>query len=433
VLDTWFSSGLWPFATLGWPEQTASLAYWYPTSLLSTAQEILYLWVARMVMTGEYFLDERPFDDVYIHATILDEHGRRMSKSKGNGIDPVDLIDLYGADALRFALMREAGQRQDIRVRPIRDGRQEQVEQARNFCNKIWNASRFVLMNLEGFEPPVEDPQPMELVDRWILSRLDATASAVDQAFAEYAMDDAARALYTFVWDDFCDWTIEAAKPRLAAGDPGVRHMLWHVLERTLRLLHPILPHLTETIWQVLPGASARAGVEFLMEAPFPVPGGAADPTSEEEWQWVRETTVAIRTVQAENTVRKGGDAHVLVADPGIAAVLRANVSLIESLTRSTVRFDAPGGDTFLAPLRFGEVRLPRPEASPEEVAAEFARIEAELVKLAKEIEGIEARLGDPRFAERAPEAVVAKTRGQHAELLERRGVLEERRTVLSR
>ncbi|MES2464184.1 MAG: valine--tRNA ligase, partial [Armatimonadota bacterium] len=217
VLDTWFSSALWPFATLGWPQTDTDVNYYYPTSALFTAQEILYLWVARMIMTGEEFIGKKPFDEVYVHATILDEQGRRMSKSLGNGVDPIDLIELYGADALRFALAREAGQRQDIRIKPIKDGRHEQAEQARNFANKIWNASRFALLNLEGYTPPAEAPKPTALVDRWILSRLGETARLVADGFATYNLDDAARALYEFFWDDFCDWYIEAAKPRLNA------------------------------------------------------------------------------------------------------------------------------------------------------------------------------------------------------------------------
>ncbi|MFY7951612.1 MAG: class I tRNA ligase family protein, partial [Armatimonadaceae bacterium] len=346
VLDTWFSSALWPFATLGWPEQTESLRYWYPTSLLSTAQEILYLWVARMVMTGEYFMDERPFDDVYIHATILDEHGRRMSKSKGNGIDPVDLIDLYGADALRFALVREAGQRQDIRIRPIRDGRQEQVEQARNFCNKIWNASRFVLMNLGDHPAPTCAPKPVERVDRWIVSRLGQTIRDVNAALDAYAMDDAARAVYTFVWDDLCDWYIEAAKPRLQAGDTAVKDLLWVLLERTLRVLHPILPHLTETIWQNLPGAKSAAGVEHLMFASFPDPEEfPADAAADREWAWVQEVTGALRALLSENNVRKGGDAVVQPNSESVAAVLQQDAALVAALAKVSLRFGAPDGE----------------------------------------------------------------------------------------
>lgn len=429
VLDTWFSSALWPFATLGWPHTETDLSYYYPTSLLSTAQEILYLWVARMIMTGELFLGKKPFEEVYIHATVLDEHGRRMSKSKGNGIDPVDLIELYGADALRFALAREAGQRQDIRFKPVKMGKQEQVEQARNFANKIWNASRFVMMNLEAPPAPASGgaefaPKPIALVDRWILSRLAATADAVNAGFASYNIDDASRALYEFFWSDFCDWYVEAAKPRLAAGDESTKATLWYTLERSLRLLHPILPHLTETLWQALPGAKAAAGCDFLMQAAFPKDLPYRDEAAEAEWEAVQEITVAIRNVQAVNNLKKGGEAFVTTSKP---EVLESSRSIIEFLTRFTLVLGAGPSDGHLQPTRFGDVRLPRPEASSEELAAEKGRLENDLLKIEKDLEGLNKRLDDPSFAERAPEAVVVKTRSQQVELLEKQGKLQER------
>ncbi len=446
VLDTWFSSALWPFATLGWPEKNPSLSYYYPTSLLSTAQEILYLWVARMIMTGEEFMGEKPFDDVYIHATVLDEHGRRMSKSKGNGIDPVDLIDLYGADALRFSLLREAGQRQDIRFKPIRDNRQEQVEQARNFANKIWNASRFVLMNLPTSPIPDSDPltpsnggtevtsPPLlgaggqmtglggTLPDRWILSRLSGAIEAVDAGLSTYNMDDAARAAFSFFWDDFCDWYIEAAKPTLETD--ATRERVLFVLKEALKLLHPLLPHLTETIWQALPGEEGN----FLMNAAFPV-AGERDEQAEAQFEIVQEIVTAIRTLQAAHQLKKGGEAFVTPTDDA-RSVLLENAGLIEFLTRVTLKVSSTGeaeGDGFLQPTRFGDVRLPRPESSPEETLAEKKRIESELVKLEKDLAGLNARLSAPDFAQRAPEAAVAKTRAQHAELLEKREKLTER------
>ncbi|MBB6052863.1 valine--tRNA ligase [Armatimonas rosea] len=437
VLDTWFSSALWPFATLGWPQESSDLDYYYPTSLLSTAQEILYLWVARMIMTGERFIGKKPFDDVYIHATVLDEHGRRMSKSKGNGIDPVELIDLYGADALRFALAREAGQRQDIRFKPVKAGKQEQVEQARNFANKIWNASRFVMMNLEAPPAPTSggaafEPKPEALVDRWILSRLAATVELVNEGFATYNLDDATRALYEFFWSDFCDWYVEAAKPRLAAppapasgGASETKDVLWFTLERALRLLHPILPHLTETLWQALPGAKEAAGCDFLMQAAYPTElAHYRDEAAEAEWEAVQEITAAIRNLQAVNNLKKGGEAFVETAHPD---VLAANRSIIEFLTRFTLVLGAGPSDGYLQPTRFGDVRLPRPEATPEELAAEKGRIEGELLKIEKDLEGLNKRLSDPSFAERAPEAVVTKTRTQQAELLDKQAKLTER------
>lgn len=428
VLDTWFSSALWPFATLGWPTQNESLDYYYPTSLLSTAQEILYLWVARMIMTGEEFLGQKPFNDVYIHATVLDEHGRRMSKSKGNGIDPVELIDLYGADALRFSLLREAGQRQDIRFKPIRDNRQDQVEQARNFANKIWNASRFVLMNLPqnpSGEPFTSDTeggtsgaQSSTLADRWILSRLSAAVETVDAGLSTYNMDDAARATFHFFWDDFCDWYIEAAKPTLDTDATRTRAL--GVLEEALKLLHPLLPHLTETIWQALPGKRG-----FLMNASFPV-AGARDEAAEARFGMVQEIVTAIRTLQSTHNLKKGGEAFVAPTTEA-HGVLEENRPLIEFLTRSQLKLEVSPVDGFLQPTRFGDVRLPRQEASAEENAAEKKRIETELLRLEKDLTGLNTRLSDPSFAERAPEAVVNKARTQQAELTEKKQKLTER------
>ncbi|MBC8104305.1 MAG: valine--tRNA ligase [Cytophagales bacterium] len=440
VLDTWFSSALWPFATLGWPQSDKDVNYYYPTSALFTAQEILYLWVARMIMTSEEFIGEKPFNEVYIHATILDEQGRRMSKSLGNGVDPLDLIDLYGADALRFALAREAGQRQDIRIKPIKDGRHEQVEQARNFANKIWNASRFALLNLEGYTPPPLAPQPTALVDRWILSRLGETARRVAEGLATYNLDDAARALYEFFWDDFCDWYIEAAKPRLSSSPPApgeaaaeARHVLWFTLERTLRLLHPIMPYLTETIWQSLPGVKEQAGVEFLMQAAYPEAGDfPRDESAEEEWALVQEVTRAIRNLQAGSNLKKGGPAYFTPTDPATRATAQANAALIEFLTRfAPLTFEDAPGDALLAPTRYGDVRLPKPSVTEEEILEQRSRVQSDLLKIEKDLSGLTTRLSDPTFAARAPEAVVSKARQQAAELTDKRDKLTERLATL--
>ena len=441
VLDTWFSSALWPFATLGWPQSDTDVNYYYPTSALFTAQEILYLWVARMIMTGEEFIGQKPFDEVYVHATILDEQGRRMSKSLGNGVDPIDLIDLYGADALRFALAREAGQRQDIRIKPIKDGRHEQAEQARNFANKIWNASRFALLNLEGYTPPAEAPKPTALVDRWILSRLGETARLVADGFATYNLDDSARALYEFFWDDFCDWYIEAAKPRLnttltpspspadGRGEPeDARHVLWFTLERTLRLLHPIMPYLTETIWQNLPGAKELSGVEFLMQAAYPEASDfPKDTAAESDWALVQEVTRAIRNLQAGSNLKKGGPVYFTPANETARATAQANAALIEFLTRfSPLTLENAPDDALLAPTPYGDVRLPKPEATAEEIMEQHSRIIAELAKIEKDLLGLTTRLSDPNFAARAPEAVVNKARQQAAELTDKQAKLTE-------
>ena len=442
MLDTWFSSALWPFATLGWPKDARTprdLNYYYPTQGLFTAQEILYLWVARMIMTGEEFLGEKPFEDVYIHATILDEKGRRMSKSLGNGVDPVDLINLYGADALRFMLMREAGQRQDIRIKPIRDDKQEQGEQARNFCNKIWNASRFALMNLEGFQPPIDEVVPTHrpLEDQWILGRLRQTAIEANKGFASYNMDDAANALYHFIWDDFCDWYIESAKARLQGTDEEAnkaREVLWFTLEQTLRLLHPIMPFITEAIWQALPGAQEFAGVKFLMLAEYPNPPIANQygVTWIAPWERVQTIVRTLRNLQAENSLKKGGPAYFAPKTAIENATAIDNRSLIEFLTRFTPLNvgPLPNGEFITNPTRFGDVSLPRPQASPEDLAAEKTRIEKELAKIEKDLTGLMVRLENPAFVDSAPEPVVTKARQQAAELEDKKAKLRERLTI---
>jgi valyl-tRNA synthetase len=259
VLDTWFSSGLWPQAVLGRPSQTADLARYYPTSVLTTARDIIYLWVSRMIMSGLDFMKGIPFDDVYIYATVLDEQGRRQSKSLGTGVDPLDVIKLYGADALRFSLLVRAARGQDIRFVKIEKDRQPQVEEARNFANKIWNASRFVLMNV-GDEDGVEARWvPSDsLADRWILAELNSTIDEVTSALDEYRINEAAQTMYHFFWDSFCDWYIELTKSSVASREVtdevrAARCRIVYVLETSLRLLHPLMPHITEEIWQQLP------------------------------------------------------------------------------------------------------------------------------------------------------------------------------------
>ncbi len=432
VLDTWFSSALWPFATLGWPQIDTDLDYYYPTNGLFTAQEILYLWVARMIMTGEEFIGEKPFDDVYIHATILDEHGHRMSKSKGNGIDPVELIELYGADAVRFFLMSQAGLRQDIRMKPVKEGRQEQVEQARNFCNKIWNASRFALMNLEGFTPPEKPPVTTEIVDRWIWGRLQRTAIAVNAAFETYNMDDAARALYSFVWDDFCDWYIEAIKPRLQAGGKDAedaRYFLWFTLDNILRLLHPIMPYITEAIWQTLPGVKESAGTEFLMFARFlsPVPD-VISAVFLNPFDVVQALVRAARNIQAESNLKKGGPIYFVGRSDEMNNVVRENEAIIRHLTRcSEVIIGSGEGEMLLAPTTYGDVRIPRPRATAEEIAQERSRIEKDLAKIEKDLSGLTSRLSNESFVVSAPVAVVEKARQQAEELTDRQSKLRKR------
>ena len=270
VLDTWFSSALWPFSTLGWPDRTPELDYYFPTSVLVTARDIIFFWVARMIFMSCEFMHDVPFRDVLINSLVLDHLGRKMSKSLGNIKDPLEVIDNYGADTLRFTLLTGNTPGSEMRFQ------QERVEGARNFANKVWNASRFALMNLEDFQPslsagdrskekPVECRAGLTLADRWILSRFNRTAGEVERNLEAYELGEAARVLYEFIWDEFCDWYIELAKPRLygketAASRSAAQQVLWYVLQHTLELLHPFMPFLTEEIWQHLPAGAGRCG-----------------------------------------------------------------------------------------------------------------------------------------------------------------------------
>ncbi len=303
VLDTWASSWLWPFATLGWPDRTEDLARFYPTQFLSTAREIIYLWVARMVMAGYEFLDERPagercpFEVCNIHATVLDAQGRRMSKSAGNGIDPIDMIDEYGADAVRLCLVLLTREGQDTKLSP------DKFEQGRRFCNKVWNAARFVMLNLEGERTDGSSDHAPRLEDRWILSRLARTLDQVTRDLEGYRFNDAAMALYRFVWNDYCDWYLELAKPRLLdAADPSgaaARGILARVLRDVLRMLHPVTPFLTEKLWEALHEALGEPLPSLLMNASWPtVDGARVDAEAEREMTLVQEVLHAVRQVR---------------------------------------------------------------------------------------------------------------------------------------
>ena len=511
VLDTWFSSALWPHATLGWPQKTADLAYFYPTSLLSTAQEILYLWVARMIMTGLDFTGEIPFHDVYIHATVLDEKGERMSKSKGNGIDPIELIDKYGADATRFSLMQQAGKNQDIKYS------EQRSEIAGNFCNKLWNASRFVLMNLGDGDsigtpggqlqsavgddaaspshpltlPPTqavqavtgELPPPAErtIADRWILSRLNATIAAVNASFANYDMDDATRALYEFFWNEFCDWYVEMAKPRLrgdAADRPNAQNMLAYVLDRTLRLMHPILPFITEEIWQALPQHSAvgsrqsavgaigmpeghgQYAVANLTDLPasFDQTGDIAhgsgasiclaaypeanseltDASAEEQMAVLIEATRALRNLRAELGIAPGVrlQAQALPSADGPRRALEGNTILIAELARLsglTLTTSAPSpesGRWIGTPIGGAEVFLEIGDGM--DIGKELARIDKELAEIEKQIARAEGMLNNSSFTERAPAEKIRQEQERLVSWQEKKGKLLERRRMFA-
>ena len=435
VLDTWFSSALWPFATLGWPEKTPDLDFFYPTDVLVTAREIIYLWVARMIFSSLEYLDEIPFKDVYIYATVLNEEGKRMSKSLGTGVDPLDMIEKVGADALRFALMQQAGKNQDIRFS------EKRVENVRNFGNKIWNASRFVIMNLEDYKAS-ENPELVEgrsegapLEDRWILSRLNRMIETVNTGFTNYDIDDAANGLYEFIWSEFCDWYIELAKPRLRAGGEAkaqVQAMLVHVLDTALRLLHPIMPFLTEEIWQALPHDG-----DSIMVSSFPEPNASLiDDAAEREMETVMDIVRSARNLRAELGAAPSKVVDVLVVATGDSkASVERNAESIKSLARigNLTHADsvAESDKSKYLTSHLSGIDLYIEVAGLIDVEKELGRIDSELQSIAKDLARSEGKLSNEQFVSKAPAAIIEKERGIVAELSEKRAKLIDRKQAL--
>ena len=439
VLDTWFSSALWPFATLGWPESTQEMDYFFPTDLLITGREILYLWVARMIMTSLEFVGKIPFHHVLIHPTILTKDGRRMSKSLGTGIDPLELIKMYGADATRFALLYQCTGTQDVRfdadIKENKVLRSSTAEMCRNFANKVWNASRFVFMNLDHWDQPVnrENLPPreeLEPVDRWILHRLNETIRGVTEALENYRFDDYSQQLYGFIWNEFCDWYVEMAKPRLHGKEPKeqkkVRQILIFLLDQLLRLLHPGMPFLTEELRQNLPHKG-----ESIMVAPWPEPHPSlVDAEAAREIQVVMEAVRAVRNLRAEaglrdRTVRIVAQIH----DRAVSDALARNERYLHVLARveaweqqlgdgkrprHSLATAIPGADLFL-PLE-GLVDLKQ----------ERRRLENEIVKVEKELGLVETALKNQDFLAKAAPQVVERKQESRRELRVRQAHLLE-------
>jgi valyl-tRNA synthetase len=454
VLDTWFSSALWPHSTLGWPEETPELAKYYPTSVLSTARDIITLWVARMVIFGLFNRNEVPFQNVFIHPVIQDGQGRRMSKSLGNGIDPVDIIDMYGADALRFTLASAATETQDLRMpvdsARLPDGREvntsKRFEEGRTFPNKFWNAARFALLNLEGFTPGPIDPQALPVEDRWIMSRLSETATETTLDLYAFQFAEAAKRLRDFTWNDFCDWYVEFVKNRLR--DPVTRlaaqRVLATVLDGLCRLLHPIMPFVTEQVWQALNQMAPVRGLptpsaadESVCIAAWPItavppakvlfPEGTWD-DSETASQWVvdswREIITAIRNLRAERSIPPAAKiAPIIIASGTTADWLRQGEPFIKSLTNAdsltiTAAAERPA-DCAVAVLADAEVILPMSGLIDRE--AELARHRKALADLDRQLSAVRAKLGNESFVARAPADVVAQQRAKEAELVAQR------------
>ena len=447
VLDTWFSSALWPFSTLGWPERTPELQRYYPGSVLVTGFDIIFFWVARMIMMGLKFMGDIPFREVYITGLIRDGEGQKMSKSKGNILDPLDLVDgislegllekrttglmqpqlrpaieratrrqfpegiaAHGTDALRFTLAALASPSRDINFDMGR------LEGYRNFCNKLWNGARYALMNLEDHDPTAEAGAP-SLADRWILSRLAHTTATVHEAFGQYRLDLAARALYDFTWHALCDWYLELVKPVLQAEDRAARaaaqRTLVTVFDGLLRLLHPLMPFITESLWGRF-APLAEAGTR-LIEARLPSPEGfTVDPDAEAEMAWLQAFILGIRRIRGEMDIAPGRPLPVLLEDASEAdreRLARHRGSLLPLARLASVDCLDPGAapPAGSAVSLLGQMKLHVPLAGLIDVAAEIARLERQQSKVRKDLEKSVAKLANPRFRDNAPEDIVAK------------------------
>jgi valyl-tRNA synthetase len=416
VLDTWFSSGLFPFSTLGWPEKTEDLARYYPNDVMMTGADILFFWVSRMMMMGIFCTGDVPFRTVFLNGVVRDEHGDKMSKSKGNDVDPRALIARHGVDAVRFTLIALAAPATDPALGESR------LVGYRTFVNKLWNAARFVLMNLQGERAGSYDFQALPLASQWIVSQLRASAKLVNQALEDFRFDLAANAIYHFIWDEFCDWYIEISKTYLA--DPGqaaaTRTVLLEVLETALRLLHPFMPFVTEELWQKLPHEGPS-----IMVAPFPAEAPVV--FAGKEMDDLISLVSAIRTVRATYEVDPKRRINVTIVAPSGKAFVESQAPVIRALARidrlEVVAEAAPSPQTIVQAVGRVEVRIPM--AGLFDIAAETARLRKELTKIASEMEGLHKKLQNPQFVERAKPEVVAESRARVAELTSRREKVE--------
>jgi len=446
VLDTWFSSALWPFSTLGWPEESPELRTFYPGNVLCTAREIITLWVSRMVMMGQYCMGDVPFSDVFIHAMIQDGEGRKMSKSLGNGIDPLDIIESHGADAMRFTLAAMTTQTQDVRVpvEPITlpDGRtvnsSPKFDVGRNFANKLWNAARFALMNLGGGAPCVE-PANLAFEDRWILSRRNCAVKTVTEALESYRFNDAAQAVYDFAWHDFCDWYLEVVKPRLSGEGPDgqASAALAFVLDSILRLLHPFMPFITEELWghlgEAVPVRGVGQGSEAVSSiavAEWPATAAGLDaPATEAEMTVVQDVIRAVRNIRSKLNIAPKLELALLVSS-GEAAVresVESNGPLIQHMTGAS---DLTVGESLAKPPHSaaevtGGCEVFVPLKGLIDVGAERARLEKKLTEARSKLAGVERKLSNESFVSKAPVEVVERERTKADDLRAQAGALE--------
>ncbi len=411
VLDTWFSSALWPFSTMGWPEKTADLDYWYPTSVMVTGYDIIFFWVSRMIFSGMEQMKEEPFKTVFIHGLVRDSQGRKMSKSLGNGIDPLEMVDQYGADALRFNLITGNSPGNDMRFYV------EKCEAMRNFCNKLWNASRFVMMNLT-----IEDnklPEKLEIEDRWILSKLNDLTKEVCENMDSFELGVAAGKIYDFIWDSYCDWYIELTKPRLNGEDEeakiSAQRVLLYVLIEILKLIHPFIPFITEEIWQSLP----HEGTALMLERYPAFDPALSFPEDEQNFEMVMTAIKAVRARRSEMNVPPSRKAHLIIVTDKKAA-FEAGVSYIKKLAYAsevTVTAEAPASTDGMVSVVTDNARMFMPMAELVDLEKERARIQKELQNAEKQLAGQNAKLANENFVTRAPEAVVNVEREKKAKL----------------
>ena len=419
VLDTWFSSALWPFSTMDWPKDTRELATFYPTSVLITSFDILFFWVARMMMMGLHFMDEVPFKDVYLHALVRDKHGKKMSKSTGNVIDPLEVMGQYGTDAMRFTLIAFAAQGREIKLD------EERIQGYRHFINKLWNAARFALMHVGETEGKVasvaDNPEKLQLAHQWILSRTATTVAEVRRGLDEYHFNDVATANYQFIWHEFCDWYLEWIKADLFSDDKEAKGqaqgVLLVVLETILKLMHPLTPFVTEEIWSVLPGERST-----LMNDSFPtVQENWINPDAEEGMELLMGVITGIRNIRSESDIHPSATIEAYVVCPNekkrdfIASFTRT-VSDMTRLSGFYVQLSGEKPDD-AAIYIYNDIEIYVPLKGLVDVAGELAKLARERAKLEIKLQQVNGKLQNQKFLANAPEQVVDKEKEKKQQL----------------
>lgn len=435
VLDTWFSSSLWPFSTLGWPDLTPELKRWYPTTTLVTGFDILFFWAARMMMMGIHFLGQPPFEVIYLHALVRDSQGRKMSKSLGNGIDPLEMIERYGCDAMRFTLISMAAMGRDLRLS------EDRIEASRHFVNKLWNAARFALLNLPEKAPESVDPASLTSIDQiWILDRLESVKLEFDQTLKDYRFNDAAMGAYKFLWNDFCDWFLELAKPDLASEDPEIRsraqYVLWLALREILLILHPMIPFVTAEIWSALPPSASDPEKDIALMPYPPYRPACIRPEKAAQMEFIKDVITAARTIKAELTISPSRKVSLILhpANPDQKELLERNSAFIWNLARLdnlTIDAAAPAPRASAIQVVDG-CQVIIPLAGAVNLEDELARLEKEIGKLAKEIVAANKKLHNESFISRAPKEVVERERERAARLLDAQTKLLQKRKLFS-